>query len=136
MLTGGNTLVEQQYGAALSAAGTGQALNLMGKTSLKEFLALIQAADLVICPDSGPAHMATAAGTPVIGLYATSNPDRTGPYLSRDLSVNRYPDATRKYLGKDVDELRWGQRVRHADAMDLITIDDVSGKIDDFFAFK
>ena len=90
----------------------------------------------MICPDSGPAHMATAVGTPVIGLYATSNPDRTGPYLSRDLTVNRYPDAARKYLGKGVDELRWGQRVRHADAMDLITIDDVSGKIDDFFAIN
>ena len=133
VLTGGNTLPEQQYGAALSADGTGRAQNVMGKTSLKEFLALIQAADLVICPDSGPAHMATAAGTPVIGLYATSNPDRTGPYLSRELTVNRYPDAARKYLGKGVDELRWGQRVRHADAMDLITIDDVSGKIDEFF---
>ena len=134
VLTGGNTALEQQYGSALSGDGAGQAVDLMGKTSLKEFLALIQAADLVICPDSGPAHMATAAGTPVIGLYATSNPDRTGPYLSRDLTVNRYPDAARKYLGKDVDELRWGQRVRHPDAMDLITIEDVSGKIDDFFA--
>ena len=96
--------------------------------------ALIAAADLVICPDSGPAHMATAAGTPVIGLYATSNPNRTGPYLSRHLTVNRYPDAVRKYLGSDVDQLRWGQRVRHPDAMDLITIRDVTDKIDDFFA--
>jgi heptosyltransferase I len=133
VLTGGNTVLEQQYGAALSADRASQAINLMGKTSLKELLALISAADLVICPDSGPAHMATAVGTPVIGLYATSNPDRTGPYLSRNLTVNRYPDAARQYLGKRVDELRWGQRVRHADAMDLITIDDVSGKIDDFF---
>jgi len=134
VLTGGNTVAEQRYGAALSTGGNEQALNLMGKTSLKELLALISAADLVICPDSGPAHMATAVGTPVLGLYATSNPDRTGPYLSRDLTVNRYPDAARQYLGKDADELRWGQRVRHPDAMGLITIDDVSGKIDDFFA--
>ena len=133
VLTGGNTVLEQQYGAALSGAGTNQAVNLIGKTLLKELLALISAADLVICPDSGPAHMATAVGTPVIGLYATSNPDRTGPYLSRDLTVNRYPDAARQYLGKGVDELRWGQRVRHPDAMDLINIEDVTGKIDDFF---
>ena len=77
---------------------------------------------MVLCPDSGPAHMATAAGTPVVGLYATSNPDRTGPYLSRDLCVNRYPDAVRRYLGKDIRDLRWGQRVRHPDAMELITV--------------
>ena len=53
--------------------------------------------------------------------------------MSRDLTVNRYPDAARKFLGKEVDELRWGQRVRNANAMDLITIDDVKSKIDDFF---
>ncbi|MGI9248812.1 MAG: glycosyltransferase family 9 protein, partial [Woeseiaceae bacterium] len=134
VLTGGTTPLEQQYGTALSTDGAGPALNLMGKTSLKELLALISAADLVICPDSGPAHMATAVNTPVIGLYATSNPDRTGPYRSRDLTVNRYPDAVRKYLRRDVDELRWGQRVRHPKAMDLVTISDVSDKIEAFFA--
>jgi heptosyltransferase I len=78
--------------------------------------------------------MATAMGTPVIGLYATSNPARTGPYKNRELTVNRYPDAVARYLGKPVEALRWGQRVRHPEAMNLITIDDVVGKIDDFMA--
>jgi heptosyltransferase I len=100
---------------------------------LKELVALIDAADLVICPDSGPAHMATTVSTPVLGLYATSNPDRTGPFFSREITVNRYPDATQRYLGKSVEQLKWGQRVRHPDAMDLITIEDVKGKIDAFF---
>ena len=131
VLTGGRSELEVEYGAALSANGIAD--DLIGKTSLKELAALINAADLVICPDSGPAHMATAFGTPVLGLYATSNPDRTGPFASRELTANRYPDAALKYLGKPVDQLRWGQRVRHPDAMDLITIDDVIGKIDAFF---
>ena len=134
VLTGGNTEIEQQYGTALTDEEDRHTLNCVGKTSLKELFALISIADLVICPDSGPAHMATAAGTPVIGLYATSNPDRTGPFLSRDLTVNRYPDAVKKYLRRDVDELRWGQRVRDPQAMDLITISDVTSKIDEFFA--
>jgi len=134
VLTGGNTAIEQQYGAALVTGAAQNTLNLVGNTSLKELLALIGAADLLICPDSGPAHMATAAGTPVIGLYATSNPERTGPYLSPNLTVNRYPDAVQEYLGRSVDELRWGQRVRDAGAMDLITIGDVTDKIDEFFA--
>lgn len=133
VLTGGNSELEREYGSALSSTDTGRLDNLVGKTSLKQLLALIDAADLVICPDSGPAHMATSAGTAVIGLYATSNPERTGPYLSRDLTVNRYPDAARRYLGRDVGQLRWGQRVRHADAMNLITIADVIAKIDHFF---
>ncbi len=131
MLTGGPSALEIEYGAALSTNGAAD--NLIGKTSLKELGALIDAADLVLCPDSGPAHMATAFSTPALGLYATSNPDRSGPFASRELTVNRYPDATLKYLGKSVDQLRWGQRVRHPDAMDLITTDDVISKIDDFF---
>jgi heptosyltransferase I len=134
VLTGGNSELEKEYSAALCKGGSQQIENRVGKTSLKELLALISVADLLICPDSGPAHMATTVGTPVMGLFATSNPARTGPYLSRDLTVNRYPDAARKYLGRDVEALRWGQRVRHPDAMDMITIRDVSDKIDHFFA--
>jgi heptosyltransferase I len=131
VLTGGRSELEDEYGKALSTNGAVD--NLMGKTSLKELAALIDASDLVICPDSGPAHIATAFSTPALGLYATSNPDRTGPFASRELTVNRYPDAVLKYLGKSVDQLRWGQRVRHPDAMNLITVKEVVGKIDAFF---
>jgi heptosyltransferase I len=134
VLTGGSTELEREYGEALATEGAAGIENLIGKTSLKELAALISAADLVVCPDSGPAHMATAMGTSVIGLYATSNPDRTGPYLSRDLTVNRYPEAARRFLRREVDQLRWGQRVRHPDAMKLITIGDVNAKLDTFFA--
>jgi heptosyltransferase I len=132
VLTGGRSALEQDYARSISEASG--ATNLVGRTSLQQLFALVAAADVVLCPDSGPAHMATAAGTPVVGLYATSNPERTGPYLSRNLCVNRYPEAAERYLGKSVSDLRWGERVRHPDAMALITVDDVIGKFDDFFA--
>jgi heptosyltransferase I len=93
-------------------------------------LALIARARVVVCPDSGPAHMATTVATPVIGLYATSNPARTGPWRSRQWTVDRYPDAVRQHLGREVDTLRWGGRVRAADAMDLISVRDVTDKLD------
>jgi heptosyltransferase I len=109
-------------------------VNLIGKTSLKELFALISLSQVLICPDSGPAHMATAAGTPVIGLYATSNPDRSGPYLSLDLSVNRYPEAVGRFLGKTVQDLRWGQRVRDPGAMSLIRLASVNRRIDQVFS--
>jgi len=132
VLTGGPTQLELDYGRRLAADAAGGIDDLVGKTSLKELAALLAEADLVICPDSGPAHVAAALGTPVIGLYATSNPGRTGPVIHRELTVNRYPEAVRRYLGKDVADLRWGTRVRHPDAMDLITTDDVIAKIADF----
>ena len=69
------------------------AQNLIGKTTLKQLLAILARASVVLCPDSGPAHMATAVGTPVVGLYATSNRHRTGPYFSQHLVVDKYPEA-------------------------------------------
>ena len=136
VLTGGNSPLERDYGTTISDRVGPDVVNLIGQTTLKQSLAVFAEADLVVCPDSGPAHMATAVGTPVIGLYATSNPLRTGPYVSRQLTVNRYPDALEKFTGKTVDEVRWGRRVRHPDAMDLITCDEVCRKIDRVFGAK
>lgn len=128
VVTGGNTTLEHDYGAAIAAALGGRARNLVGQTSLKQLLAILAEATLLVCPDSGPAHMATAAGTPVIGLYATSNPLRTGPYLSQHLVVDRYPEAVAREFGPGA-RPRWGARVRKPDAMELITVDDVKEKL-------
>ncbi len=125
IVTGGPSAVEAEAARAIVAASNADVLNLQGRTSLKELLALIARARVVITPDSGPAHMATAVGTPVIGLYATTNPDRAGPYLSQQWRVNRYPDAVQKFLGKSVDEVPWGTRVRDPRAMSLIGSDEV-----------
>ncbi len=133
VLTGGPTALEREYGARIQQALGGPAnasvINLIGQTRLKQLFAIIQAADLVICPDSGPAHLATAAGVPVVGLYATSNRHRTGPYFSQRLVVDRYPEAVRQEFGKPVEALRWGERVRDPGAMDLIRADDVIARI-------
>jgi len=134
VLTGGPSELEKDYGEKLSAGS--KAINLTGQSTLKQLAALIDAADLVICPDSGPAHMATAMGTAVVGLYATSNPERTGPYNSQKFTINRYPDAIRRRFGKNVADVRWGQRVRDPAAMDLIRVRDVLEKIELFFENK
>jgi heptosyltransferase I len=133
VLTGGPTELEKDYAARIAGLCGSDTVNLVGRTSLKELLAVLAAADALISPDSGPAHMATAVGTPVIGLYATSNPARSGPYLSLDLTVNAYPEAVGRFLGKTPDELRWGQRVRDPRAMDLIRLRDVNARIDTIF---
>jgi heptosyltransferase I len=125
LITGGPSDTEIEFGRIIDATSKHKPLNLVGKTSLKELIAVIDTCDMVICPDSGPAHMATAMGTPAIGLFASTNPDRAGSYNSREWEVNRYAEATQKFLDKNVDELPWGQRVRTPDAMDLITPQDV-----------
>lgn len=130
ILSGADTETEREYGSAIAASAGDSVTNLIGQTSLKQLLAVLAEASVVICPDSGPAHMATTVGTPVIGLYATSNRWRTGPYLSQHITVDRYPAAVEAEFGKPVEDLRWGQRVRNPGAMDMITVADVSAALD------
>ncbi len=55
-------------------------INLTSKTSLMQLVNLIQNAKLIVSNDSGPIHMAAAFGTPTVGLYGPTRPERTGPY--------------------------------------------------------
>ena len=130
ILTGGSSAQEIEYGEIISSLCGPSLHNLIGKSSLKQLLALIDQASLVLCPDSGPAHMATATGTPVIGLYAATNPDRVAPYLSQDLTVNAYPQALEKFMGKTIDQVPFGERVRDPAAMGLIRLAAVKKRID------
>jgi lipopolysaccharide heptosyltransferase II len=50
---------------------------LVGRASLAEFAALIARAPLLLANNSGPAHIAAALGTPVVDLYALTNPQHT-----------------------------------------------------------
>jgi heptosyltransferase I len=111
--------------------------NLVGKTSLKQLAALMQKSVCVIAPDTGPAHIANALGKPVVGLYVTSNPKRTGPYTANeafnDLTINCYPQALLKYEKCREADVPWGKRVRAKNALNLITIDSVKAKLDQLF---
>jgi heptosyltransferase I len=130
ILCGGPTALEKQVGADIEAAMKTPALNQIGKDTLPQLLALLQRATLLIAPDSGPAHMATMVRTPVIGLYAATNPARSGPYLSRPWCVNAYPEAARKYRGRPPERLPWTEKIEERGVMDLITVAQVTAKLD------
>lgn len=134
IISGGPATTEQQYGKEISQQCRHKPLNLVGKTNLKQLLALLDRAAIVVAPDSGPAHMATAVNTPVIGLYATTNPDRARPYLSAEFVASRYPEAIEKKHHKRVNELPWGTRVRDEGTMDMITSDQVCAMLDKVLA--
>ena len=132
VLTGDKAPAERELCQSIDDLTRNELVNLSGATSLPELVAVLAQADVMLSPDSGPAHLATCVGTPVIGLYAVANPKRTGPYLSARWCVNLYPTATEKYLGKSWQDLPWGTRVRTPAAMQLITPDRVKAKLDDF----
>ncbi|GHE21266.1 glycosyltransferase family 9 protein [Halomonas urumqiensis] len=135
LLTGGGSTQEREMGARIQALSPAQStIDAIGASSLKGLLALIQRARVTVAPDSGPVHMANALGTPVVGLYATTNPDRAAPYLWRDYVVNRYPDAVEAFLHQPLESISWGQRVRHPDAMSLIGSEDVIERLEAILA--
>lgn len=55
----------------------GGAVSLAGLLDLGELGAAIKMASLVICNNTGPAHLAAAVGTPLVDLYALTNPQHT-----------------------------------------------------------
>jgi heptosyltransferase I len=129
VLCGGRSQVEQQMGDAIMRNMTEACENTIGQDTLLEFLATLERAVAIITPDSGPAHMATAVGTPVVGLYAATNPTRSGPYLSRQWCVDKYDLAARRLLGKPAVDLPWTTKIERPGVMDLITPDDVIKKL-------
>jgi len=58
----------------------GRVVNVTGKLSLVESGGLLAQMDLLVANDSGPVHMATAAGTPTLVVFGPTDPKRTGPY--------------------------------------------------------
>ncbi|SFN42452.1 glycosyltransferase family 9 protein [Marinobacter pelagius] len=130
ILVGSPAPFELEYCAAIESTMEGKPHNICGKDTLKQLTALMTHADLVIAPDTGPAHIASAVGTDVIGLFAASNPNRSGPYNSLEWCVNRYPDALKKFTGKTVEEARWGAKAEFEGAMELVTVEDVAETLD------
>lgn len=55
-------------------------IDLTGQTTLKELVAVIAEARVLVTNDSGPMHVAAAVGTPVVAIFGPTNPERTGPY--------------------------------------------------------
>lgn len=129
LICGGPSQEEQKVGTEIENLMQYKAVNLIGKDTLKILLALLQRADVIITPDSGPAHMATGFNTPVLGLYAASNPKRSGPYLSIKNCVDKYDEAAKLFRNKPASELKWGTKLEYEGVMDLISIDDVTKKL-------
>lgn len=134
ILVGGPSEAEREMGARIERLAQVPLLNQIGRDTLPQMLALLQRATALLSPDSGPAHMATMVGKPVIGLYAATNPERSGPYLSRKWCVNAYPEAARRFRACEAQQLPWAQKIEEPGVMDLIRIEEVTARLDELLA--
>jgi len=121
----GKTTEERKNSFQKHIKGSSKLLNLINKTSLGEMLSVLNMSEFYIGPDSGTLHMANMLALPIIGLYATSNPKRTGAYSSLEYTVDRYEEALDTFSKKSIEKAKWGERVRDKGAMKLISLDDV-----------
>jgi heptosyltransferase I len=70
---------------------------------LRRLVYLLERADVLVTPDSGPMHIGVALGTPTVSLMGHTNPKRVGPYRFRDLLIDAFGepgedyDATARY---------------------------------------
>jgi heptosyltransferase I len=134
VLVGGRSSIETQMAAAIAAAARTAIVNQVGKDTLPQLLGLLSQSTVLLSPDSGPAHMATMVGLPVIGLYAATNPARAGPYYSRQWCVDKYDEAAQKFLGRPAAQIPWTTKIERSGVMDLISIGDATAKLDALMA--
>jgi heptosyltransferase I len=131
ILTGGPGIIDREMGEAIEKEVS--VMNVIGKTVPKQLLALIEQADVVLCPDTGPSHMGAAVGTPVIALHAVTSAKVSGPYTYRHLAVDCYDEAVKTILKKDKASNRWGTHAHGEETMKLVTVDAVLAQFERVF---
>ena len=80
---------EQQLADAVATASDNTAA-VSPPTTVADLVSLSKAAALMISGDTGPLHIAAAAGTPIVGIFGPTDPKRNGPWAPDDLVVSRF----------------------------------------------
>ena len=91
VIVGGNG--DREKGRQLAELIGPAAVDLTGKTNLKELAALLSDAALFVSGDTGPLHIAVAVGVPIVAMYGPTRPERTGPYGKQTAVVRAAKEA-------------------------------------------
>ena len=75
----GEEVVRQAGGAALATP----------PTKIADIVSLARGADVMVSGDTGPTHIGAAVGTPIVGIYGPTRPERNGPWRPEDVTVSR-----------------------------------------------
>jgi len=101
-------------------------VNLAGKTSLRELMALIQVCDLLLTNDSGPMHIASALSVPLIALFGSTSDVTTGPYQGGEV-IHKHVACSPCYRRECPIDFR---------CMTQITVDEVKQRINQMLKDK
>jgi lipopolysaccharide heptosyltransferase I len=70
-------------------ATAGGAAILSPETTIADVVALARGARVMVSGDTGPTHLAAAVGTPLVGIYGPTRPERNGAWMKNDEHVSR-----------------------------------------------
>lgn len=87
LLTGGPA--ERELGQDIESAMQTQPLNLIGKTSVREMMALLSRCALMVTNDSGPMHVAAAFSVPIVALFGPTDSTTTSPFSANSRVVRK-----------------------------------------------
>jgi heptosyltransferase I len=96
---------EESLARAVLDASSGAA-RMAPPTRVADLLALSRAAALMVSGDTGPLHIAAAAGTPIVGIFGPTDPARNGPWSAEDRVVSRYSGCGCHYARR-CHQARW-----------------------------
>jgi heptosyltransferase I len=97
VLVGGRSPREDAAADAIRRAAAYPPLDLRA-WDLRRVVALLDRADVLVSPDTGPLHIGVALGTPTVALMGYTNPKRYGPYLRfPDLLIDAFGDPGEDY---------------------------------------
>jgi heptosyltransferase I len=121
VLVGGRTAREEHAERVIRETARVTPRSALG-SGLRNLVGILDAAALVLSPDTGPLHMSVALKRPVVSLIGYSNPQRVGPYRAfRDLVIDAYGEPGEEYPATM--ESRPGRMTR-------ITVRDVLDKVE------
>ena len=110
---------DNERASVVTKHSMGKALDLTGKTSLKELAGIIRNASFMVTNDSGPMHMAAAFGVPVFAIFGPTSPERTGPYGSGH-TIIRSDEPCAPCFKRRCSDLRCMERVSPSDVLESI----------------
>ena len=96
-------------------------INMAGKTNIRELMALIKQCNAFITNDSGPMHIAAALNVPVVAIFGSTDPGKTGPMGDGNIVIRKDADCSPCFKRKCPTNLK---------CMDLITVEDVIAGVD------
>jgi len=96
---------EQPVAAQVASACRVGVVDLVGRTDLKQAMALLEGAALVVTNDSGPMHLAAALGRPMVAIFGPTDPTRTGPFGRPDAVVQAVNDRRHHFRHTDATQI-------------------------------